>query len=821
MESFLSDLRYAARVFRQSPGFTITALAALALGVGTNTAVFSVVDAVLLKPVPAPDPNRVVTFLSVDQYGPGVFASDIKFNLWREQTKVFREVSGYKTGGFNLTGVERAQRVDAAFVTGDYFRLFGLTMSRGRGFTAEEERPGAGRVVVLSDAFWKRAFGGDPAVVGRALTLGDESYPVVGIMSAGVQLETLTSPDIWLPFPIDANSVNQVHYFRAMGRLQPGVTLAKANAELELTTQEFRRRYPNSISTSRGDVFRVEPMRDVLVKDVRRTLITLAGAVSFVLLIACANVASLLLARASARRREIAVRVAVGAGRTRIIRQLLTESGLLALIGGAAGLGLGWAGIHLILARGPANIPRIGVDGSKVTLDWRVFLFTAIITVVTAVLFGLIPALQASRSNLHASLVEGSSRGGGGSRQSKVRSVLVISQISLALLSVIGAALLVRTLIALREVNPGFDGHNVVATMVTMDPRISKTTSVDPIAEGTLRRLDALPGVEGSALTGLLPLEGNFNSLTITIVGRPLTHGPSHGNSRWMTVSASYFDVLKIPLIRGRRFTDADRRDAPPVAIVNQAMARQFWPGGDPLNERLVIGKGLGQDFGEPERQVVGIVGDVREDSLNGNPVPAVFVPVAQRDYTGSANAMAPWNYWVVVRTRGDSRPLRPVIERELRQATGGLPTTRLRSMEEFLVRSTAPQNFNMILMSIFGGCSLLLAAIGIYGLLAHSVEQRSREIGIRIALGAQPSDVRNLVVSQGMWLVLIGAATGIAAAFGLTRFMESFLFGVKAVDPLIFVTVPILLAGVALVAAWVPALRASRVAPAEALRCD
>ena len=818
MESFLRDIKYSLRMFRQSTGFTLTAIAALALGVGTNTAVFSVVNAVLLRPIAAPDPDRVVSFLSIDRKGTGLFASDIKFNLWREQTTVFRDISGYKTGWFNLTGVDRPQRADAAFVTEDYFRLFGIAMSNGRAFTSEEERPGATNVVILGDGFWKRVFGGDPRMVGKSILLSGESYRVVGILPAGTQTEAPHPPDVWLPFPIDPNSVNQVHYFRAMGRLRPGVTLAMANARLQLATLEFRRRYPKGISTSRGDVFRVEPMRDVLVKDARKTLITLAGAVSLVLLIACGNVASLLLARASAREREIAVRVAVGAGRRSIVRQLLTESGLLAIAGGVAGLGLGFAGIHAVLAQGPANIPRIGMDGSRVTLDWRVFLFTAIVTLVTTLLFGLIPALQTARVDLHTGLKEGG-RTGAAFRQSKARSLLVIGQISLALLSVIGAALLIRTLIALRSVNPGFDPRNVVSTMVTMDPRMVKASSIDQIGEDIFRRLRSIPGVEGAALTGLLPLEGNFNSLTITIVGRPLDRGVSHGNSRWMTVSPGYFDVLKIPLIRGRGFTDGDRQDAPSVAIINQAMARQFWPGGDPLRDRLVIGKDLGQDFGEPERQVVGIVGDVHEDALNGAPVPAVFVPASQRRHNNTAKE--PWNMWVVIRTQGPSGPLHPAIERELRQATGGLPVTRLRSMEEVLDRSTATQNFNMILMSIFGGCSLLLAAIGISGLLAHSVAQRSREMGIRMALGAKPSDVRAMVVSQGMRLVWIGAGIGIAAAFGLTRFIESFLFGVKALDPLVFITVPILLAAVALVAVWAPALRASRVDPAEALRCE
>ena len=820
MESFLSDLKYSLRVFRQSPGFTITAVAALALGVGTNTAVFSVVNAVLLKPVPAPGANRVVAFLATNRSGVSQFASEIKFNLWRQQTNVFQDVSGYSTGWFNLTGIDQPMRVDAGFVTADYFGLFGLSMSLGRGFTAEEEQPNGDQVVVLSDAFWKRVFGGDPQVIGRIISLSGKSYKVVGIMAAGSQTETPTPPNVWVPFPIEPNSTKQVHYFRAMGRLRPGVTLDMANAQLQLTTQEFRRKYPNALSTSRGDVFTVEPLRDVLVKDVRLTLLTLSGAVSFVLLIACANVANLLLAKAGARRHEIAVRVAVGAGRARIVRQLLTESGFLALGGAVVGLVLGFAGIHEILAFSPANVPRIGLDGAKVTLDWRILLFTTAVTVVTGLLFGLIPAFQASRPDLQAGLKENGGRSGTGLRQNKARSLLVVSQISLALLLVMGAALLIRTLIALRSVNPGFDPHNVVTSLVTLDPQFTKTSGVDQISQNVLRRLDALPGVEQAAFTGLLPLEGNFNSLPITIVGRPVNADPSQGNSRWMTVSPAYFEVQRIPLIRGRFFVDSDRRDAPPVAIINQSMARQFWPGADPLGDRIVIAKGLGQDFGEPVRQVIGIVGDVREDSLNQDPLPAVFVPSEQRTYASAANPSGATAMWVVIRTRVQSASLDSAIERELRQATG-LSVTHVRSMESIVTRSTASQKFNMILMSIFGGCSLLLAAIGIYGLLAHSVQQRSREMGIRMALGAQPSDVRKMVVTQGMGLVLVGAAIGIVAAFGLTRFIKSFLFGVQPFDPLIFLTVPILLIGVALLAVWAPALRASRVDPADALRFE
>ena len=814
MESFLTDLKQALSMFRLSPGFTITALVALALGIGTNTAVFSVLNAVLLRPVSAPEPDRVVAFLATNSGGSGgLFASEIEFNVWRKHTSALEDVSAYSTGWFNLTGVDHPRTANAAFVTLDYFRLFGLSLSRGRSFTAEEERPHAAHVVILSDTLWANVFGGDPQIVGNTIWLSGNPFEVIGVLSPGAQTETSAPFDLWMPFPIDPNSANQLHYFPAMGRLKPGVTLAMANAQMQLATQEFRRIFPNALSTSRGNVFSVEPLRDALVSNVRRSLIVLAAAVSFVLLIACANVANLLLARAGARRHEIAIRGAVGAWRSRIVRQLLTESGLLALAGTALGLGLGLAGIRSILALGPSRLPRIGMHASKVTLDWRVLLFSVLVTLITGLLFGLVPALQASRVDLNTSLKAAGARNSSGNR---TPSLLIIGEVSIALVSVMGAVLLIRTLIALRSINPGFDPRDVVTTMVTLDPRFAKTPNMDQIGQNIVQRLDALPGVEDSALTGLLPLEGSSNSVPVTILGRP-----ARGDARFETISPGYFGSLKIPLIRGRRFTEADGRGAEPVAIINEAMARQFWPDRDPLQDRLDVGGGLAPELGEPARRIVGIVGDVRTDALSQNPNPAVYVPSTQRANTINSDPRSTFNSWVIVRTRGHSRSLDSAIERELRGATGGLPVSPLRRMEEIVAQSTAAQNFNMVLMSIFGGCSLLLAAIGIYGLLANSVQQRAREMGIRIALGARPADVRNMVVFQGMRLTLIGVIVGTGAAFGLTRFIQSFLFGVKALDPITFLLVPILLISAALVAAWIPARRASRVDPADALRSD
>jgi predicted permease len=822
IEDLWQDLHFALRTLRKTPGFALAVIGTLALGIGMNTAIFSVVNTVLLKPVHAPEPDRVVTFIATNRRGStSSLASDIKFNLWREQANVFEEVSGYFLSPMDLTGIDQPKRAVAIYVTKDYFRLFGLPIAHGRGFTDEEVRPAGtklfekGHTVVLSDAFWKRAFGGDPKMVGKVISLGGDPYQVVGIMAAGVQTETAESPDVWVPLLIHPNSVRQVHYFQALGRLKPGVTFDQANAQLRLTTQEFWRKYPNSLSTSRGDTFSVQPMQDVLVGDVRASLLILACAVGVVLLIACANVANLLLVKAAGRRREIAMRVAMGAARGRIIRQLLTESILLAMGGTALGLALGVAGISALLALNPVDLPRIGTNGSNLILDWRVFVFTILAGLTTGLVFGLIPALQASRTDLNSNLKESSGRTGSGFHQNRTRSLLVIGEMSMALVLLIGAALLIRTLIALRSVDPGFEGHNVVTTRTTLDPRFTRAAGVNQLVQNALGRLNALPGVESAGLTGLLPLSGPFSSLPVIVIGRPLD-GPSHGNSSYGQVSVGYFNTLKIPLLRGRSFTDADRLESPQVAIINQAMARQFWPDGDPLNSQIQIARGLGPGLEESVRQVVGIVGDVHDDALNRNTLPAVFVSVAQRPDARTVGSSVAW----VIRVRAGSPSLNSAIQNELREATG-LPVPPLRSMEEIVAKSTARQNLNMLLMNIFGGSALLLAAIGIYGLIAYSVQQRTQEIGIRMALGAQPGALRNMVLRQGMRLALIGVAIGIGAALGLSRLLASLLFGVQPRDPLVFIAVPILLTAVALVACYLPARRATRINPLEALRWE
>jgi predicted permease len=812
MQSFLRDLRHSLRLLRSSPGFTLTAVAALALGIGTNTAIFSVVNTVLLTPIPAPEPDRVVILMSNNASGASPVASDIKFNLWREQTGAFQEVSASFVRPMNLTGVEQPEQVRAAFVTADYFRLFGLPIAVGHGFSIRDEWPAA-HVVVLADAFWRRAFGGDRKIVGKTLTFGEDSYVVAGIMAPGITTVFPDPPDVWVPFPLDPNGTNQVHYFQGIARLKPGITLEKANALLQLATQEFRRRFPQSVSTSRGDVLSVQPLQQFLVKDVRMSLLTLMGAVSLVLLIACANVSNLLLVKASGRSHEVAIRTALGASRRRIARQLLTESIMLSAAGGVVGLGLGAIGIRALLSLYPSNIQGIGSQGSNVAIDWRVLAFTGLLSVATGLFFGLIPAVHSSCIDLNSCLKDGG-RTGSGFHHSKIRSLLVVGEMGLALILLIGAALLIRSLIALRSVDPGFDPRHVVTARAPLDPRLARVSGVERLVSDIHQRLTALPGVEGAGMTRLLPMDGGFNSLPIIVVGRPLD-GLAHGSARWMVVSPGYFEVLKIPLLRGRFFTENDQLNAPGVAILNQSLVKQIWPEGDPLNDRILIGKGMGPNWEEPPRQVVGIVGDVRENGLGYDLQPAMFIPVTQLpDSRNSPNPVA----WVL-RTRTPSLAVNASVQNELRRAAGGLPVAPPRSMEEIVLKSTSRQDFNMLLMSIFGGAALLLAAIGIYGVMAYSAQQRTREMGVRIALGASGADVRTMVVWQGMRLALAGVVIGIAGAFGFTRFLAGFLYGIMPWDPLVFVVAPLILCGVGLAAVWLPANRASRIDPIQALR--
>ncbi len=819
-ETFVRDLRHSLRMFRRSPVFTAAAIAALTLGIGANTAIFSVVNAVLLKPVSFPDPDRVVVFMNTSPRGSGPAASPAKFMHYRQQSAVVQDVAAFNSGGIvNLTGGGFPEQLRAGRVTRDFFKLFGAPIVLGRGFSPEEDAPHGPRVVVVSQPLWRSRFNGDPQAIGRTISLSGEPHTIVGVLGEFDFREFGPQPQVWLPYQFDPNTTDQGHYFQAAGRLVPGVSLEQAQAKLAASANDFRARFPRAIGPN--NAFTVEPVRNVLVRTVRQSLLVLVGAVSFVLLIACANVANLLLARATGRRREIAIRAAIGGSRGRLVRQLLTESVLLSLAGGALGLVLGWFGIRALLAVNTAGLPRVGEEGALVGLDWRVLSFTLLVAVGTGILFGLIPALQAARTDLTSTLKESAGRSGSGFRQNKARSILVVAEVALALVLLIGSALLIRTAAALGRVDPGFDATNVLTMRMSLTgPQYAASEGVERLIRSGVERLRALPGVVDASGTCCVPLQGGYG-LPFTVVGRPLQDGPYHGGGGWTTVSPRFFEVFKIPVRRGRTFSDTDDRRGTPVVIINEAMARQFWPNGDPLSDRLVIGRGVMREFAdEPERHVIGIVADTRSQGLDTDPQPMMYIPQAQvPDKANALNVGLTPMAWVI-RTHGSPEAMSQAIQEQLRQATG-LPVSNVRPMSEVVSRSVSRQQFNMWLMTVFGLSALLLAAIGIYGLMAYSVEQRTQEIGIRLALGAQAAQVKNMVVFQGMRLALIGVAIGIAAAFALTRVIATILYGVTARDPIVFAGVPALLTAVALLAVWLPARRASRVDPLTALRYE
>lgn len=818
MDAFLKDLKHSVRMFRQTPGFTIVVIAALALGIGTNTAIFSVVDTVLLKPGTYPDPDRIVMFQNLFKGGRSGGASPNEFNFWRQQTQAFQDVSAYTFNVANLTGEGAPEQVQMTRASADFFRLLGADMVRGRSYTHEEDLPKAPKTAVLAYGFWQRRFGGDPKVIGKRMTLSGEPYEIIGVVSPRLDIKLEEPPDIYVPFQLDPNRDDNAHYFTVTGRLKPGITIGSAEAQLQAGYLEYKRMHPVPFDFPQIG-FGVQNLGEAIVGGVRNSLFILLGATSLVLLIACANVANLLLARATGRRREIAIRAAVGAGRGRIVRQLLTESVMLSVTGGLVGLAAGYAGIRAILRVSPGNIPLIP-RGATVDLDWRIVAFTLGVALLTGIVFGLVPALQSSRADLNSTIKESSNRSGTGLRHHKTRALLVTTEMALAVVLLVGAALLIRTFVAIREVNPGFEAHNVLTMRMSLTgPQFEKASGVAQLVREGGRRVRALSGVEAAGFTCCVPLEGGFG-LPFQITGRP--EGPtSKGGAGWTVVSAGYFETFRIPVLRGRTFREQDD-GGPPIVIINQALAKQFWPKSDPLNDRLTIGGSVGPGFkGEAPRQIIGVVGDVRDAGLNRDARPNMYVLSAQ--ITDGENALllqiAPMAW--VVRTRVPPLSLSSPIRNELREASGGLPVAHIRTMDETISRSTAAENFNMLVMTIFGCGALLLAAIGIAGLMAYSVAQRAQEIGIRLALGAEPRSIRNMVVFQGLRLTAAGVVIGLAAAFGLTRLIASLLFGVKALDPMVFSVVPIVLIGVALISVCLPALRASRVDPIQALRYE
>jgi putative ABC transport system permease protein len=808
------------RALWKNPGFTLLAVIALALGVGTNTAIFSVIDRVLLRPLPYPDSERIMRIERRYPDGASPSTSIPKFVAWRK-AQAFQSMAMYDFGaaGMALGTGENQPEIAAVRVTAGFFDVFGVEPRMGRTFTPQEDSPNAGKFAVVTQAFWRDHMAGDPAAVGKAIVLAREPYVVLGILPEGFRSDP--KADVFLPLQIDPESTNQGNIWYTAGRLKPGVTAAQATAELGVIHAQLRERYPDVIDKTESAA--AVSLREATGGRMKLALTILAGAVAFVLLIACANVANLLLARAAGRQREIAIRTAIGASRGRIVRQLLGESLALSLAGGVAGFLIGIPGVRALIAVSP-GIPRIDDflhSGWSALVDWRVMLFTLAVSLVTAVLFGLMPAIQVSRMDVNSALKEASGRAGTGMRHNRMRGALVVSEVALALILLAGAALLIRTFAGLRNVEPGIDPTNLLTMTTSLSGgRYDQTAQVERMVTQAVERMEALAGVKSAAMSVQLPFAGGLD-MPFIVEGRVPAQGKFEGDADYRFVSPHYLQTLGAPLIRGRFFEDRDNSSGPRVAIITDAFARKYWPKGDPIGARIQIGVAIGKDFADAPREVVGVVGNIREDGLAGDPPPVMYIPQGQvpGPITKLANSLLPMSW--VVRTATDPLKFSAPVTAELRAIDQQLSPSSLKSMQQVMADSTQFQAFNALLLAVFASLALALAAIGIYGVLAYSVEQRAQEIGIRMALGARRGQVIGMVLAQGMRLAGIGVAIGLAAAFGLTRVLSSVLFGVKANDPLTFAGVAAVLIAVAALAAFVPAQRATRVDPVIALRSE
>jgi predicted permease len=813
MGSVFQDIRYAARMLSKNPGYSLVAVLALAIGVGANAAIFSLVNSVLLKQLPFGNQERLVWVWSTRTDRDKAFYSIPNFIDTRDQNQSLDDIAAFANWGANLTNTGGAERLQGVRISAHIFEMLGVEAAAGRLLTAEDDRPDKPRVVVVSYGLWQRRFGGEPALIGRTLTLNGDAYVVAGVLPREFLIPN-AEIDMAIPLRMETDprrSERGSNFLRVLARLKPGVTIDQARADLAAITERLRDQYPQTNGKLTAPA--VLGLLDEITGGYRTALLLLMGAVGFVLMIACANLASLLLARATARHKEIAIRSAIGATRWRLIRQLLTESLLLASIGGSFGLALAAWGERLLLALSPSDLPRaveVGIDG-------RVLLFTLAASMLSGIIFGLAPAWQATRTDLTAELKEGGRGGSAGKGQGRVRNALVVVEVALSLMLLIGAGLLMKSFARLQSVSPGFDTANLMTARVSLPPsRYSKPEAMKVFCDKLVPRLEESPGVEAVAVANVLPLSGQNVRTEFSIVGKPPAD-PANvpaAQNRW--VSYGYFAAMKIPIHQGRSFTEADNERAAGVVIVDVALARRYWADESPMGAHLMISFG-----GEPPRdfEIVGVAGNVKHASLNEEPTASFYAPIYQ--VPQSAVSFLANNLSVVVRSSVKADAMATVIRRELQDVDSEVPASSVKTMSQILAASTASRSFNLRVLGIFASVALLLALTGLYAVISYSVSQRTREIGIRMTLGAQRGDVFRMIVGHGMKLTLAGVAIGLVGAFALTRTLSTLLFGVSAQDPATFLLISLLLTGVALGACLVPARRAIKVDPMVALRYE
>ncbi len=809
MSTVYKDVQYAIRMFLKSLGFTAVAILTLALGIGANTAIFSVVNAVLLRPLPFRDPSRLVMLYEQMPTIPVLGPSYENFVDWRDQSTSYEGVALVRNTTFNLTGAGDPERLAGQMASANFFPLLGINTMQGRTFLPEEDRAGGQPVVLLTYGFWQRHFGGAPSALGKNITLDNLSYTVVGILPPNFQF--FQPADVLVPIAPWAKTLPDDRSWHpgliAVGRLKPDISVSQARAEISVIAKRLEKQYPVYDTNVGASAI---ALHEQLVQNVRPALLVLLGAVGLVLLIACTNIANLLLARASGRRQEIAIRMAIGAGRYRILRQLLTESVLLAIVGAAAGLFLAWLTMAPLVSLASTSIPNVG----PINLDGRVLLFAVIIAVLAGILFGLVPAFQTARLDLRTMLNESPRGSTGTSRQRQFRGALVVTEVALALVLLIGAGLLLRSFARLQDVQPGFQPANLLVVDVPLSQKaFPQSAQRMEFFDRLLDRLAALPGVHAAGAASNLPVSGGGSIIHFNIEGHPPKSAQDYILVGYRPVSPSYLQTLRVPLLQGRLLTNADTEKAPYAVVVNEAMARRFFPGESPLGKRVQLGALPNTQI--PYMEIVGVVGDMKQN-LATDPVAEMYVPYRQAD------SMLPVFFLsFVLRTDGDPHSQIPAVRSLVHDLNPNQPLVRFRTMEENISTSVSQPRFRTVLLGIFAISALLLSAVGIYGLMAYSVTQRVHELGIRITLGAQRGDVLKLIVGQGLKLVLLGVIVGMLGAFALSRVLSSFLYGISATDPLTFAAVPATLIFIALAACYIPARRATKVDPIVALRYE